>query len=55
MAAAQAKAEMDPPPAGGEAILAAGQRMGPDIRLDLAHVGAAGGHRQSLTRQRRLG
>ena len=55
MAAAEAEAEMDPAPTGGEALLATRERVRPHIRLDFAHVGAAGGHLQSLTRQRRLG
>ena len=55
MAAAEAEAEMDPAPAGGEALLATGERVRPDIGFDFARVGAACGHLPSLTRQRRLG
>jgi hypothetical protein len=55
MAAAEAEAEMDTPPPGGEALLATGERVRPHIRFDFAYVRAACRHLQSLTRQRRLG
>ena len=55
MAAAEAEAEVDPATAGGEALLASGERVRPHIRFDFAEVRAAYGHLPSLTRQRRLG